>query len=193
LGTYSRDRLFSLVSRYLFTYADLDRAVATLSGGELNRLQLARAELIGATFLILDEPTNHLDITSREVVEEALVEFPGTILVVSHDRYFLDTVAQRVLFYDDGTLGDFPGSFSEYWYEIGRNQYVRNQPPAKRNDESRHTDVEERLLTMEAEKVQLERCLSTAYGKDDLKNAARISERLQKLSRRYDKLYAEWK
>ncbi|MFW5688845.1 MAG: ribosomal protection-like ABC-F family protein [Spirochaetota bacterium] len=85
-GSYSRREVFGVLSRLRFEWDDLDRPVGSLSGGEWNRLQLALAIISHANLLILDEPTNHLDIPSREAVEEALTEFDGTIITVSHDR-----------------------------------------------------------------------------------------------------------
>lgn len=197
LRPLSRDQIFNLLSRYRFAYADLDRKVGTLSGGELNRLQLARAEIMEANVLILDEPTNHLDIPSREVVEEALLRFRGTLLIVSHDRYFLDTIADRVLYFDQGELRSFPGGFSEYWQEVGRFQGTRADQGRRRETpqapaETREDDLEGRLLSLESEKIEVERRLTAAYEKGALKEAARLSERLAKISRMYDRLYARW-
>ncbi|HET6485908.1 MAG TPA: ABC-F family ATP-binding cassette domain-containing protein, partial [Spirochaetia bacterium] len=97
LGFYTRKEVFASLSRFLFTWEDLDKKVGDLSGGERNRLQLARIMMLKATFLILDEPTNHMDIVSREAIEESLASFPGTILLVSHDRYLLDRIATTIV------------------------------------------------------------------------------------------------
>jgi ATP-binding cassette subfamily F protein 3 len=86
----SETAAFALLRKFLFTRDDLRKRVSNLSGGERNRLQLARLTKLKPNFLILDEPTNHLDIPAREAVEDALAEYEGSILVVSHDRYFLD-------------------------------------------------------------------------------------------------------
>jgi ATP-binding cassette subfamily F protein 3 len=85
-----------------------------LSGGERSRLQLALLVLSGANFLLLDEPTNNLDIASAEVLEESLEEFEGTVLVISHDRYFLDQVVDRILVLEDGDLLEYPGNYTDY-------------------------------------------------------------------------------
>ncbi|MGB1749817.1 MAG: ATP-binding cassette domain-containing protein, partial [Dehalococcoidia bacterium] len=89
--------------------------VSQLSGGERNRLQLANLMKLKPNFLVLDEPTNHMDIPPREAIEEALLDYEGTILVVSHDRYFFDKVIDRVVEVEDRKLRSFDGSFSEYW------------------------------------------------------------------------------
>jgi ATP-binding cassette subfamily F protein 3 len=109
-----------LLRRFLFPKGILERKVGGLSGGEVRRLEIARACFIGANFLILDEPTNHLDIEGREALEEGLADFPGTILVVSHDRWFLEKIADRVVLVEDGKLVPYEGGFSEYWRDAGR-------------------------------------------------------------------------
>src|SRR5699024_2085285 len=82
---------------FLFTGNDVTKSVATLSGGEKARLELAKLALEHDNFLILDEPTNHLDIDSKEVLENALIEYNGTLLFVSHDRYFINRIATTIL------------------------------------------------------------------------------------------------
>jgi ATP-binding cassette subfamily F protein 3 len=104
----------SFLLRYLFTYPQATQKVADLSGGERSRLQLALLVLSGANFLLLDEPTNNLDIASAEVLEDALADFVGTVLVISHDRYFLDRTVQRLLELKDGRLTEYLGGYSDY-------------------------------------------------------------------------------
>ena len=87
---------------------------AGLDGGERSRLQLAKLMLSDANFLLLDEPTNNLDLPSCEVLENALDEFEGTVLVISHDRYFLDRVVDRIVELEDGDLSEYPGDYSYY-------------------------------------------------------------------------------
>src|SRR5947207_1300805 len=107
----------SFLSGLLFSYDDIRTPIHRLSGGEKSRLQIARLMLTDANFLLLDEPTNNLDITSVEVLEAALEEFEGTILTVSHDRYFLDKIVSKIVAIEpDGTVRMYPGNFS-YYYE----------------------------------------------------------------------------
>src|SRR6478609_2421774 len=110
-----RPQAQNLLGRFLFTGWDMhERPVSALSGGERRRLALALVVASGANLLLLDEPTNHLDLESREALEAALDAFPGTILLVSHDRALLDAVAQRTLALEDGTLRSYDGGWAEY-------------------------------------------------------------------------------
>jgi ATP-binding cassette, subfamily F, member 3 len=113
-GAMSESHAVAFLMRYLFTYRQVSQKIADLSGGERSRLQLALLVLSGANFLLLDEPTNNLDIASAEVLENALQDFEGTVLVISHDRYFLDRTVERLLVLEQGRLSEFQGGYSEY-------------------------------------------------------------------------------
>jgi ATP-binding cassette subfamily F protein 3 len=103
-----------VLGRFLFPGDEVEKKVGSLSGGEKARLMLAKMVVEGPNFLVLDEPTNHLDIASREVVEEALDEFEGTLLVVSHDRYFLDREMTHIWELYEGNIIQYTGGYSEY-------------------------------------------------------------------------------
>ena len=110
-----RGQAQKLLGRFLFSgWDDHDKPVVALSGGERRRLALALIVASGANFLVLDEPTNHLDLESREALEAALEAFPGTVLLVSHDRAVLDAVAERIVAVEDGTLRSYPGGWADY-------------------------------------------------------------------------------
>ncbi len=109
-GPAARD----LLGLFLFSGDDVEKPVAALSGGERRRLALARTVVSGANFLVLDEPTNHLDIESREALEDALLGFPGTVLLVSHDRALIEALATRTLAIEDGRLVAREGAFGDY-------------------------------------------------------------------------------
>jgi ATP-binding cassette subfamily F protein 3 len=113
-GSLSESNAVSLLIRYLFTYKQATQKISELSGGERSRLQLALLVLSGANFLLLDEPTNNLDIPSAEVLESALADFNGTVLVISHDRYFLDRTVERIVELKEGCLQEFLGGYSDY-------------------------------------------------------------------------------
>ncbi len=104
----------SLLMKFLFPYEQVRRPNALLSGGERTRLQLLLLMLSGANLLVLDEPTNHLDIDSVEVLEHALETFAGTVVAISHDRYFLDRIADRIVEVRDGNACSWEGGYSEW-------------------------------------------------------------------------------
>jgi len=191
------------VAPFLFTRESLGQTIGSLSGGELNRLQLALAGLRKANFLILDEPTNHLDIPSCEAVEEALLDFAGTILVVSHDRYFLDCIATRVLEIDGETITSWDGNFSEFWFERYGTDVSRpirtagsgrqdNGVPTGGMDARGVDTVEQRIMNLEAEQRSLERQMEDAYGQGDLTRARSLGTKLDRTRREVNRLYDEW-
>jgi ATP-binding cassette subfamily F protein 3 len=118
-GSMSESNAVAYLLRYLFSYQQISQKIGELSGGERSRLQLALLVLSGANFLLLDEPTNNLDIASAEVLEAALEDFVGTVLVISHDRYFLDRTVERVLAIEDARLVEYLGGYSDYLEKLG--------------------------------------------------------------------------
>jgi ATP-binding cassette subfamily F protein 3 len=117
----SREAAVAFLHRFLYTYDQMQQPIAKLSGGERSRLQLAMLVLKRPNLLILDEPTNNLDILSIEVLEQTLDEFEGTLLVVSHDRYFLDQVVDRIVELKEGKLTEFLGGYTDYLSELTKN------------------------------------------------------------------------
>jgi len=125
----SRPDAQALLGRFLFTGWDTHRKpVSVLSGGERRRLALALLVASGANLLVLDEPTNHLDLESREALEAALEAFPGTVLLVSHDRALVDAVAERTLAIEDGAVRSYDGGWADYVRR--RAELERPAPPA---------------------------------------------------------------
>jgi ATP-binding cassette subfamily F protein 3 len=129
-GNMSEGRAVSLLTRYLFTYQQATQKIGSLSGGERSRLQLALLVLSGANFLLLDEPTNNLDIASAEVLENALEEFNGTVLVISHDRYFLDRTVNRIFELKDSVITEYAGGYSDYAAKAEVNTFGAKQVKA---------------------------------------------------------------
>lgn len=115
------------LARYLFRNNDVDRPVAALSGGERSRLSLCRLMLTGANLLLMDEPTNHLDLLAKEVLEDALADFEGTLIFVSHDRYFIDALATHVLAIDEHGARLYIGNYSDYLEKRMQEMAVQDQ------------------------------------------------------------------
>ena len=112
--TLTNTEIRNVLAAFLFTGEDVFKQIKMLSGGERGRVSLAKLMLSEANFLILDEPTNHLDITSKEILEDALNHYNGTVLYVSHDRYFINRTASRILELEDGVLSGYPGNYDYY-------------------------------------------------------------------------------
>lgn len=133
---YTDTEMRSLLGRFLFTGDDVFKHVRDLSGGEKAKLSLLKLMLSGANTLVLDEPTNHLDIESKEIVEEALMEFEGTLLIVSHDRYLLNTIPDRILELTAHGLVEYKGKFDYYLEKTGRVKHEENEDHGKQSGRS---------------------------------------------------------
>ena len=192
-----------ILSKFLFEWDDLQRRVSELSGGERNRLQLARLVAMKPNFLILDEPTNHLDIPAREAVEEALEDFKGTLLVVSHDRYFLDKLVNRVVEVRDRQLVSYPGNFTDFWRERGRSmpRAVGRITTRRKQRERRKTtespgetlvSLEKRIADAERKKIDLEHRIAGAFERNDYREGRRAAKQLEGLKSQIDDLYEKW-
>lgn len=162
----------SVLAAFLFTGEDVFKKINVLSGGEKSRVALAKLMLSGSNFLLLDEPTNHLDINSREALEEALLSFDGTILAVSHDRYFIGKLATRIFEFSNKNLNDYKGDYN--YYLDHRKKAIDNtgfdekqnfsqsklQRIESKEEKARKKKLEKRLSETEAEIVKLESRLS---------------------------------
>ncbi len=125
----------NLLGAFLFSGEDIYKSVKVLSGGEKARLALYKLMLIETNLLILDEPTNHLDFNTREIIERALLKYQGTLIIVSHDRHFLDSLAERVLELRDGSLYDYPGNYSYYLEKrVEREENLAGQTQAHKSE-----------------------------------------------------------
>jgi len=130
-ATLTEGAAVSFLGGFLFDYLQSCGPVSDLSGGERSRLQLALLMLSNANFLLLDEPTNNLDIASAEVLEDAIANFEGTVLVISHDRYFLDRVVEQVVEIEDGVLVEYDGGYSDYRQAKAKRQKKNRRHRAK--------------------------------------------------------------
>ena len=194
------------LARFLFTGDDIYKGVAALSGGERSRLALAKLVYSRANVLVLDEPTNHLDIPSREALERALSEYPGTIITISHDRYFLDKIATEILHFEGGAATYHMGTYSDYYAMRHRKEPVEERaapkPRAARSRLAPHPEPKQRRRTIEQIETEISR-FESELGElsEKLANPAahwtaeeygEISNRQAALNDELEKLYAEW-
>jgi len=196
-----RPQAQNLLGRFLFSgWEAHEKPVTALSGGERRRLALALVVASGANFLVLDEPTNHLDLESREALEEALDAFPGTVLLVSHDRALLDAVAHRLLAIEQGALHSYEGGWAEYAQrraepaEPAPEPRIRKEKP-KQQRAPRPSELEElegRIGRQEEAVAELERRLADDWSDVDALAAHRQArEELQRLISRWEQLFEE--
>ncbi|MBA2384238.1 MAG: ABC-F family ATP-binding cassette domain-containing protein [Actinobacteria bacterium] len=194
----------SLLGRFLFSgWDEHEKPVVALSGGERRRLALALVVASGANFLVLDEPTNHLDLESRESLEAALEAFPGTVLLVSHDRAVLDAVADRIVAVEGATLRSYPGGWADYARiragEDAPPPPVPKERPAKAKTvpapavargPSELERIEASIERREAELAELERALATDWGDANALAAHRaVRDELRTLLARWEELF----
>ncbi|TAF97045.1 MAG: ABC transporter ATP-binding protein [Runella slithyformis] len=157
LGTGETITASQFLNLFLFPPARQHDMVAKLSGGEKRRLQLLKVLIQNPNFLILDEPTNDLDISSLNVLEDFLMNFPGCLLIVSHDRYFMDRLVDHLfVFEENGHLRDYPGNYTDY-----RNWLEDQEPVGKENGKPRTTEAKApAIVATKSEPFELKRKLS---------------------------------
>jgi ATP-binding cassette subfamily F protein 3 len=128
--THTQTQLRSLLGAFLFSEDDVFKRLGVLSGGERNRYALARMLLRPSNFLLLDEPTNHLDMRAKDMLLEALEQYTGTVVFVSHDRYFIDKLATRVFEIGEGEVRVYPGNYEDYlWRKQNRAETPAEEAP----------------------------------------------------------------
>jgi ATP-binding cassette subfamily F protein 3 len=198
-----RPQAQALLGRFLFSgWDEHEKPVAALSGGERRRLALALVVASGANFLVLDEPTNHLDLESREALEAALEAFPGTILLVSHDRALIDAVAGRTLALEEDTLRSYDGGWADY---VRRREELAApepetapkkkaaKPKAARPEPKRPTELdrlEAQITDREGVVADLERKLAEDWSNvETLQAHRRARDELQALLSRWEELF----
>ena len=146
-----------------------------LSGGEKARLALAKLMLQKSNFLILDEPTNHLDLDSKEVLESALMDYPGTILFVSHDRYFINKLATKVLSFENGTFREFLGDYTYFMEKI------------KEEDERKKIQAESQTQsTYFKSNIVKEAKVQFALNKEEQKQKRKKQRRLEEIEKKIE-------
>jgi ATP-binding cassette subfamily F protein 3 len=212
----TQTELRSLLGCFLFTEDDVFKRIGVLSGGERNRYALARMLMHPSNFLLLDEPTNHLDLRAKDVLLAALEEFSGTVVFVSHDRYFIDKLATRIFEVADGTVNVFPGNYEDYrWRKERESSPALDRAPApaptltdvpvptndddKKNKrinpirlkqmESRLAEMEEEIARTEAEIDACEQALANFVSAQQLQSD---TARLDALRTQLEARMADW-
>ena len=211
---YTDTEMRSILGRFLFRGEEVFLPVGSLSGGEKARLSLLKLMLSGANTLILDEPTNHLDIESKEVFEEALMEFPGTVIVVSHDRYFLQRIPTRILELTQDGVIEYLGRYDYYLEKksqgISAKKYfskVQEKPTGdaaqqrrlkkeREAEERRRARISEKLETeiseLEDKISELEQNLCKPENMSDYELLARLGAEREETEKRLAEAYDEW-
>ncbi len=205
--------LRSTLGCFLFTDDDVFKKIKVLSGGEKSRVALAKTLISESNFLLLDEPTNHLDIQSVQILIQALNQFKGTYIIVSHDRHFINEVADTIWFIEDHQIKSYPGTYEEYedWQSRRVTKPVHNQtavntsksekkPPRKKNKETSQAKeleaqlkkVEDLIGQLESDQVQLEEKLAdpTVYGNPD--RLQEVSEAFENNQQKLSQLNTQW-
>lgn len=199
----------TLLGRFLFSGEDVFKSVADLSGGERRRLGLIKLMLSRANFLILDEPTNHLDLDSIEAIEKALLSFDGTVLIVSHDRYFLKKIVDRFLAIIDYKLQPFV-NYEDYLNWRKEIELLRKDPAKVKNESQLRreqnkdlqreirrkqrilNEVETDINVMEERKSELTLLLNDPANHTDYKKSLELSQDLSEIEFKLGKLYQKW-
>jgi ATP-binding cassette subfamily F protein 3 len=162
----SEQELRSVLGCFLFSDEDVFKKIKVLSGGEKSRVALAKTLISEANFLLLDEPTNHLDMQSVNILIQALQQYQGTYIVVSHDRYFVSQIANKIWYIEDQEIKEYPGTYDEYLWWRSQNEATddsKSETPKKEADkpkstqkapEKRQNDNEIRKLKTDLEKIE---------------------------------------
>ncbi|MEG0985779.1 MAG: ABC-F family ATP-binding cassette domain-containing protein [Clostridia bacterium] len=208
------DRVRSVLALFLLTGDDVFQPIGTLSGGEKGRVALTKLMLKKDNLLLLDEPTNHLDMDSREVLEHALDEFPGTILTVSHDRYFINRVCDRVVEMSPNAVQEFIGNYDDYVQKKRRlalgegdeemaegktrtelDKEKRREKQRKASEEARAKQlqaIEKQIEDTEGEIARLEALMADPETYQDRQNADDIARKHRAQQQQLPELYAQW-
>lgn len=211
---HTETELRSILGCFLFTGDDAFKKIKVLSGGEKSRVALAKALTADANFLILDEPTNHLDIASVNILIQALKQFEGTFIVVSHDRYMLDHVANKIWFIEDQEIKEYPGTYAEYeeWNskrvyipkaiaEVPKKEEKKEEKPKVQTDDKNKElkKLNQALEVLEKDIAELENSVKEAEAElakeevySDAEKLSEANRRYQQLSPRLLKAQAEW-
>ncbi len=160
-----------LLAKFLFYGDEVFKSVRDISGGEKSRLELCKMVNSDANVLLLDEPTNHLDIDSKEMLEETLLEYPGTMLIISHDRYFINKLSDYILVLENMSLDKHEGGYDEYFSKkvekVAKPKKYRSKPKKDRNFEKELEDIEARIQEVEKRMADELKEIVPSYSKFD--------------------------
>lgn len=208
--TMTQTQIRSTLAAFLFRGDDIEKKVGCLSGGEKARLQLLKLMLSKANLLLLDEPTNHLDIASREALERALENYGGTMIVVTHDRYLINRLADKVLYMDNGVVSEHIGGYDELIEDLERKKVetvveAEAQRPRQndyRAQKERQSAInrqkgevrrsEERIAALEGEIAAMEKELAKPTVASDYKKAGELSAKIDSRRAELNGLYEAW-
>lgn len=208
--TMTQTQIRSTLAAFLFRGDDIEKKVGCLSGGEKARLQLLKLMLSKANLLLLDEPTNHLDIASREALERALENYGGTMIVVTHDRYLINRLADKVLYMDNGVVSEHIGGYDELMEDLERKKVetvveAEAQRPRQndyRAQKERQSAInrqkgevrrsEERIAALEGEIAAMEKELAKPTVASDYKKAGELSAKIDSRRAELNGLYEAW-
>lgn len=199
----------SHLAKFNFFDEDLFKSVGELSGGERARLELLKLMLSKSNFLLLDEPTNHLDIESKEVLENAIVDYSGTVLTISHDRYFLNKVVNKIWYLEEGEITEFYGNYDYFLEKLNEKDEVEEKLISKTEIEKEKKKKKEKEKEERAKKQKLKEIENKIFeieekieicNKDiqnpeifnDKDKFLQIGEDLSRLIKEKEKLYLEW-
>ena len=208
----SNTQIRNMLACFLFTGDDVFKKIGDLSGGERGRVSLAKLMLSNANFLILDEPTNHLDIMSKEILESALNRYTGTVLYVSHDRYFINKTAGRIIELSANTVTNYIGNYDYYLEKRDilapkeikaakeeKSTTVKDDWKAQKEEQARirkrQSDIakiEKSIEKLEAENAGIDEQLALPEVYTDVPKLMKLNERKQQIGEELTKLYEEW-
>ena len=183
--TLTETQIRNMLAAFLFTGDDVFKVISSLSGGERGRVSLAKLMLSEANFLILDEPTNHLDIASKEILEEALNSYTGTVLYVSHDRYFINQTATRILDLTNQSVVNYIGDY-DYYLE------KKEEQARKRKQENELKKVEKRIEELETRDKEIDDTLVLPDVCTNVGRCAELSREKDKIQAELEELYEKW-
>ncbi|MRR08711.1 ABC transporter ATP-binding protein, partial [bacterium] len=181
-------RIRTILGSFLFPGDDVFKKVAVLSGGEKARLALCRTLLLPANLLIMDEPTNHLDLAGKQVLEQALKEYRGTVVLVTHDRYIIDQVVDTIVEVADGRVRVFPGNYSDYIWKKQQEGLALAQIPERNPEERKAKNEGNKPVRQDWQEAKKQKAQSSAEERRRQRAIAELEERIHGLEQRQQQL-----